>query len=171
MRLLALDIATTTGFCVGSPDEAPRFGSFRIPPGFSPDELGRRGAAFSNWLSDLITVEQPSMISFEAPIPPRGGNMQTTMQTVRLLMGLSFLAETIAHMRDIECFEAHIQTVRKAFTGSGRSDKEAVIAACVNRGWKVADDHQADAGAIWFYEMNLRGRFRSTIEEAAGRVA
>jgi crossover junction endodeoxyribonuclease RuvC len=170
MRLLALDIATTTGFCIGGPGGEPRFGSFRLPTRFTPDDLGGKGAAFSNWLSDLITVEQPTLISFEAPIPPRG-TMKTNVQTIRLLLGLAFEAEVIAYMRDVECFEANVQTARKAFTGSGRSDKNDVIAACVKKGWKVADDHQADAGAIWHYEMALRQGRRTSIEHLAGRVA
>lgn len=161
MRLLALDIATTTGYCAGSPGETPRFGSFTLPRAFDPDELGRRGAAFSNWLNDLITVERPTHIVFEAPIPPRGGNVTTNIYTVRLLLGLAFTAETIAYLREIDCQEAHIQTVRKAFTGSGRADKDMVIAACVKRGWSVADDHQADAGAIFaFIEAGELKRMR-----------
>lgn len=169
MRVLALDIASSCGWCIGGPGATPRFGTFKVPPALTPDDLGRRGAAFSNWLSDFVTVDRPNLIAFEAPISSAG---LTNMQTIRMLYGLAFVAEMIAHIRGIDCEEANLQSVRKYFCGRGNAKKPDVISECVNgRGWNIADDHQADAGAVWAYVMAGRGFDRRPLERAAGMVA
>lgn len=160
MRILALDIASRTGAAVGDASGAPRLLTFGVPPAVD-DALGRRFAAFANWLSDLVTVEKPDVLAFEAPLIV-GGNSGTTRptsaQTIRLLFGLVSIAELIAYQRDIECWECHIQTVRKFFCGDGRAKKDQVIATAVARGWMPADDNQADAAAIWAYMMHVKGQ-------------
>lgn len=162
MILLALDIGKKhTGWACGAAGEKPRFGTFKMPEVFDEDDHGPLGAAFENWLLDMCAVHRPAILSYEAPFPLAarrndGGRQETTFNTARIQLGLAFLTEKIARQRRIECFEAHIQTVRAHFCGSGRAQKDDVVTRCVQLGWPVATTHEADAGAVWHYETTMR---------------
>lgn len=120
------------------------------------EEFGPIGTKFRRWLLDLIAVAQPDEIAFEAPWVASGNRKAshpTPTYIPRLLIGLAFLAEQIADEAGIPCTEADVSTVRKLFLGHGRPDnaKAKVIRRCRDLGWRVQDDHQADAAAIWTY--------------------
>lgn len=145
--ILSLDIATLTGWAVGPVGaEIPISGCQRIThPGA---DLAVTFHKFDHWLADLITVHDPSLIVFEAPVPRQNVH---GFQTARKLLGLAAVCELVAYQREVECREAAVQTVRKHFCGNGRADKQDVIARCVARGWNVTDDNEADALALWDY--------------------
>ncbi len=142
--ILALDIATRCGWCSGSPGRQPRSGVRNFGGGGKQD--GEVFASFAQWLNDLLTVEAPAALVFEAPI--MGGN-RATPAAARRLMGLAAIAEMTAHQRGIRCMEEHLATVKKAFAGSGRADKDAVMRKVRDLGFKPADDNEADAIALW----------------------
>lgn len=148
--ILSLDVATRMGWAFGSPGEYPRSGSVRLaPPGSSNGTIGR---GMLRWLTDFITVSQPSMIYYEVPLDPRHMGRKTTFATARILLGLPFLVETIAEARGIfKLREAGVQDVRKHFCGTARpaDKKQAVLARCRQLGWKPEDDNAADALALW----------------------
>ncbi len=143
MRILALDLATRTGFAVGEASGEPRFGTKVI--GRPGESIGKFANLFDEWLSDMITLEAPELIVFEAPILPA----RTTPDTARKLMGLAFLTELICYRRDVRCREANIMTVKKFFTGRGRASKAEMIEAAASHGWICKDDNEADALGVW----------------------
>lgn len=144
MRILGLDLATSVGFAVGDPENGePRFGTHRLPS--TGDDIGRFLHAFDYVLSDIITLENPTNVVFEAPILAT----RTTISTARKLMCLAGHTELVCLRRSISCRECHLQTVKKFFTGSGRADKAAMIEAAKRHGWLVEDDNAADALAVW----------------------
>lgn len=149
MRILALDIATNTGWAFADGEAAPRFGVVNLPK--TGEDLGRYGFAFHMWLADAITKLAPQLIVYEAPIL---AGLSTNITTLRKLYGLGMMAETVAHAREVPCKEENLGKIRTHFLGRGRvprkSDdiKRAVVAECQRRGWAVTDHNAADALAL-----------------------
>lgn len=152
--ILALDIATITGWAIGPINAtAPLNGSHRIAaPGA---DIAYTLVKFERWLLDFLTVKTPSLVVFEAPVPRSAAH---GFQTARKLLGLIAVCELVCFRSGIQCREAAIQTVRKHFCGNGRADKEAVQAMCAARGWAFADDNAADALALWSYSAETLKR-------------
>lgn len=158
-RILALDIATVTGAASDKPRGAfsaidrPYTFHFRTPVDAFGD-YGRAFGTFERWLMDTIIAHEPDVVAFEAPLivgGRHGTTAPTNVATVRLLLGLCSIAELVAHRAQLECFETHIQSVRKHFTGSGRAQKRDVLERCRVLGWHVGTNDEADAAAIWDY--------------------
>lgn len=149
----AYDVATDVGFSTDDPkgEGRPIFATFHGPRHAAREDYGVRYAAFRAWMVDTITVHQPELIAIEAPLMPRGDNMKTNLITVRLLMGLAAVAEEVAATMGVRCVEENVQTIKKHFAGTGRADKDAMLARCRQLGWAVANHHEADAAALWSY--------------------
>lgn len=149
-RLLTLDLATNTGFCVGSPDNPnPTFGSFRIPP--TGDDVGKFGLTFRGWIAELFDWHQPDFVVFEMPILPQ----KTNLMTVRKLTGLAMLTEMECRQRKVSVREGRASSVKKFFTGSGKAGKLDTMAICRRYGWNVKTDDEADACALWAYSVSI----------------
>lgn len=150
--ILALDVATRTGWAFGRPGELPLSGSVRLaPPGSSNGTIGR---GLLRWMTDFLTVNQVDALYYEVPIDPRHMGAKTTFATARILLGLPFLVETIAEARGLFYLrEARVQDVRKHFVGEARPKdrKGAVMARCRQLGWKPQDDNAGDALALWSF--------------------
>jgi len=176
--ILALDLATVTGWAIGVPGGEPVAGSHRIAePGAA---LGRFLAGYSDWLADRITVLEPCMLIFEAPILT---GHRTALDTARKLMCLAGVTELIAHRREIPCYEADTGEVTKHFTGRARypgksyqarraAKKRSVMDQCAALGWRAADDNAADALALWTWaEFKLSTHRREMTPLLRGRAA
>lgn len=149
-KILALDLATRTGWCVGAPDEDPRYGTKVLPS--TGEDIGRFAYAFNEWLLDMITLESPALIVFEAPILAG----KTNLNTARKLTGLAWHTEFVANHRQVRCAEHHLQSVKKFFAGSGRADKAEMIAAARRLGFDPKDDNAADAIGLWCCTVHER---------------
>lgn len=158
--IVALDLATRTGVCVGAPGAAPRAWSVDLGAGRSEDQR------FSNALiltHTLIEAHRPDLIALEAAI---GGPKAS-----HFLIGLVAVVRACARNRRVEVKSCALNAVRKHFLGSvptvrGQSAtsknkaKAAIKAMVMNRcralGY-AADDHDAaDAAALWDYATALR---------------
>lgn len=171
--ILSLDLATSTGWACGKPDDEPRFGTFKLPS--TGEDIGRFLVKFEDWLNDMITVEAPGLVVFEAPILRRGGGNPVV---ARKLMGLANSVETICYRRDVRCRQAHLATVKKSFTGSGRAEKADMIAMARRWGWGVRNDNEADALGLWVLavrnaapEIHKRRFGMGPLQAAAGATA
>lgn len=159
MIVAAFDIAgKASGAAYGDAGGQPRFKTLRQE--LDGDDLGPIGAGFRWWMVGIIQDCKPTHIAFEAPWVPSGGregSRNTGTRIPRLLIGLAFLAESIAAEFGIDCSEAAPQTVRRHFVGHGRPDdpKETVMARCRQLGWPIRNDHEGDAGALWSYTQSL----------------
>lgn len=166
MRILALDVATNTGICVGDAGAAPR--AWTINLGEAPD-IGRRlskadqerlqARRFNNALvmaHGLIVRNEPDLIVIEAPIGGKEANAY--------LIKLVGIIEAVAANNGIRSIPAHESTVRKHFLGKSfrTSDfptlqkpaakiaiKRLVEARCRLLGWEPETLDEADAMAIW----------------------
>lgn len=147
--ILTLDLATNFGWCLGTPTVAePRFGHHTLPS--TGENIGRFACAFEDWLTAFLTAEKPSLVVFEAPILPR----QTTPGTVRKLSGLVWETERVCKRLGIKCREGRKASVNKYFAGHGWAKKDDTIAICRRYGWRVRNDDEADACALWAFVIS-----------------
>ena len=143
--ILALDVATTTGWAYGMPGDRPAFGHFRS--GKPRDATGEVLAQFRVWLDRCCAKSQPRMVVFEAPYVPRfapkkvrtktGQVISTTpssltpidIYVVRRLFAMCGLVEMIAYEHNIPCREEQSNVICRHFTGNGswggRENKKA----------------------------------------------
>ena len=152
MKIVALDVATRTGVCVGSSGADPR--AWSVDLGKPPEE--RR---FSNVLTltqGLIVEHRPDLIVVEAFI---GGR-----EASAYLIGLVACVRGCAANRGIPMEMVYPATVRKHFLGKALTSKdfpglskakaklaikERVARQCRAIGWVVPDLDAADAAATW----------------------
>lgn len=153
--ILALDIATRVGWCVGARGETPRYGSVLLKGDGSAG--GASLAAMSDWFSDALTVHKPTVVVYEAPLPHH-----SSAQAAKLAFRLSGMVELICWRRRISCHDRHVKTIRSAVVGNGNCKKDDVTAWLIRMGWTVPtvsgeDDTDAiDAAAVWAFESGLR---------------
>ena len=152
-KVLALDLATTTGWACGRPGTKPKFGFMR---------LGKPGGGRANcyrvlrlWLDDFQHLHKPDMIVFESPAAPMVMQGRTNIDTIKLLIGLAEHVEEWC-LGNIELREASVQQIRPHFIGENMKSKlakAATIERCHELGWLVTNDNEADACALWSYQV------------------
>jgi hypothetical protein len=160
--ILALDIATITGFARGRIGETPIAGSvsFSKPGATSNTDNMVFGNAL-RWLSDLLRAEpRPDVVIMEALLPP-GAMLNHTTRAVRdRLAGLHGVMRGVAHLRGIpQIAEASVGDVRAHFifhrNAKRETAKRETMRQCEMMGWKAENDNEADALALWSYAASL----------------
>ena len=158
-NVLALDIATVSGWARGRVGEIPRTGSKRL--GKREDSAAKVFGTALAWFTEMFTAEpRPDLVILEAMLPPEAARGHTTAGTYARLAGLHALALGLAHQHRIpEIAEATVADVRHHFIGerSFRRDraKAAVMDRCQRLGWEVTSLDAADAAALWSYAASL----------------
>jgi hypothetical protein len=154
-HILALDLATTTGFCIGAPGEMPRCGSVRF--GNSETSADAVFAHGLKWFSEFLRPEpRPSSIILEAMLPLTAMKGETSTATRDRLAGLHGVVRAVAHLRGIyEISEVGVLVVRKHFCGSRGCGKHAVYEKCRALHYPVHDLDAADACATWHFACSL----------------
>lgn len=149
-RALALDLATTTGHAVMERGRVPMFGTWKAPRTVE-GEYGPAYAALWTFLDEMDQVHGFDAVGFEQPIKKR----TDTLHILRLLTGFAVVVETwagVVRLRpgrgSFQCVEVPVPTAKKALTGDSYAEKNAMVAAACRLGWRVANDHEADAGAV-----------------------
>lgn len=157
--ILALDLATRTGFARGRIGEQPMCGSIRLAG--KGASHGAIGSGLVRWLGEELAKERPDILVLEAPLPAFAKRGMRNANADRILSGLCFLAEAVAHCRGIyDVREASSSAVRSYFVGSVHCTREQAkswtITRCKSLGWlESADDDAADACALWSYQCSL----------------
>ena len=155
--ILALDLATTTGFAVGEPGAVPYHGSIRFAKaGASHEAIFARAA---QWMNGLLVAHAPSLVVWEAPMPTSFSRGRTTSDTTTILHGLPAVIGAVAYLKGIfDIRKAETRAVRNHFIGCNPKRAKAkpmVIRQCRAMGWDVVDDNAADACALWHYMCAL----------------
>lgn len=136
MRILALDLATSTGWATleSSRPNTRYCGTWNL------GVKARHGLRFQR-LAQHIGPKQPEVICFENTIV-RGANAAIFLAGLRGIL--------LKWCEDNEIPPAvgvPIGTVKKHATGNGRASKDDMVAAAVARGWTPDSDDAADA--LW----------------------
>lgn len=169
--ILALDLASVTGWAEGAPGGPITSGSLRL--GDAGAGQGERFTALFRWLWTRLSAFPPAAIWFEAPLPPSHMRGHTNVDTSTFLMGLPAVVQTVAQLKGVYRVEkAHVQDVRQHFIAghgflyrgkplTGRRNlpsKEAkfcVTERCRQLGREPHDDNEADAVALLSYALAL----------------
>ncbi len=151
--ILALDLASVTGWACGEPGGTPSHGSVRFASlGSSHEAIF---AAALKWMSTMCKERQPGLVVWEAPLSTSFKRGKTTMNTTTLLYGLPAVIGAVAYLHGIyDIRKADTRDVRLHFLGQNPKRAKAkmlVMQQCRLYGWDVADDNEADALAIWSY--------------------
>lgn len=158
--ILALDIATTTGWAEGLPGDRPVSGSIRLAqPGSSHGAIYGAMLAF---LGARLSAFRYRAVVFEAPLDPRWKGAMTNTNTARVLLGLPAVAEAVAHQTGhYNVREVTSREVRKHMLGitpKAAVAKPLVVAKARELGFAPKDDNEADALLIWHYARDVLAR-------------
>lgn len=165
--ILALDLATNTGWCAGVGDSVPHVGHVKMPD--TKEEIGPFGHFFEEWLIAKLEEYDPTMVVFESPMLPKATwdsatqrmkQAPTNLATTRKLQGLAYAAEVVVyrrrraqleagHLTPVDCREVFLQTVKKELGGSGTAGKPDMMAAAKRCGIPVKTFDEADAFGVW----------------------
>ena len=160
MRVLALDLAAKTGWCIGDVgDRPPRFGTAvfsRTMEGSDLLDTAQQAARALEWLLDFLKLEQPDRVAIEAPVPERALGEQTNAWATALKFELLGVIGAVCVMKSIPMRFHNIQAVRKHFIGhgniAGKFAKPETMRICKAAGWDPKNADEADAGAVWHLE-------------------
>lgn len=172
--VLALDIATTTGWALHNQDlERPFFGAVKLPCG--ENEIGKACDALLGFLDRLdakvAAQTQPiTPLFWEKPFIPTQVNSQTSER----LMGLCATAQMFAYRAGlISCYSVDIAEWRKHFLGRGagfkrtpdkkrylpgHDPKELAIQQCASFGWHTEIADAAEACGVLDYSLAMLDR-------------
>lgn len=160
--ILAIDQATVTGWAWSEPGGAPEWGHKQL--GGEGADDGKVGAAMSVLLEARIAHFKPDWIVYEAPYVPRPSPNAAVPpinpQTLRRLLGLAFLIDTIADQHGIGCREVTTAAFTRYFVGRGKfpsreAKKRATVERCKLLGWKATSDEADALALLCFAEAKL----------------
>lgn len=141
-NILALDLVTNTGWAVRRRDGTISYGTekFQLNKKQHP---GQRWINFQHWLHRILESENVHQLVFENVV--FGHSSSAANNAYGAFLGF---VQACAATRNIECLGVAVPTVKKAWTGSGRADKAAMIEQAKKRGFDPDSDNAADALAI-----------------------
>ena len=152
MNILALDLATSTGWALSENDRITSgVQTFDVKRGESP---GMRFLRLSRWLEEVaarhhgLTTRYVDLIVYEAA-HHRGG------PATAVGVGLTSHVLSFCAKHAIEHQPVHTATLKKWTTGKGNAGKPLMVAAVCRR-WNVRiDDHnEADAYALMMFALS-----------------
>ncbi len=112
-----------------------------------------------NWMLDMVIKHQINVVVWEAPLPASFKRGSTNINTTGLLFGLPAVIGAVAYQAGIhDIYKAETRLVRQHFIGANPPRdvaKKLTKYQCGKMGWKVHDDNEADALAIWSYMCSL----------------
>jgi len=143
MKILALDLATKTGWATNINGRMSGVIEFPLRRGESP---GMRFLRCRSWLFDMYYLLQGKIqvIAYEQ-VHHRGG------YATQVLVGLETEVQTFAAQKEIQVSPVHTATLKKWATGNGRASKADMIKAAKTHGWNPKDDNEADAQLLLMY--------------------
>jgi hypothetical protein len=158
-NVLAMDLATVTGWARGSVGSTPVSGSIRFGTRESGD--GEVFGQAIGWMSKLLEMApRPDIIVLEAMLPPGAKVGATNSSTRDRLAGLHAIVRGVAHIRgisEIACYS--VGDIRHHFIGERSlrraQAKAAIVLRCEMLGWQVVDNNAADACAAWSYACSI----------------
>lgn len=159
MAVLALDLATTTGWALHKPGmQRPFFGAIRFSS--AKGEIGAQLVKFHQFLVDQHQMHKLTDVVFEASLIPFG---KINPETIYRLISLAGHAEYFAHRIGARCFKVELSSWRKHFIGRNPAGggwkkdaaKKAALDACSAYGWATNLPDAAEACGILDFYLSL----------------
>lgn len=140
MAILALDIATKTGWAVSVKNGSVQSGRLTLKKG---ERQGERLCQFRKFLSELkyrldMRGDPLTAVTFEHAFRQQG-------HASELFHNLSGVLMQWCEHHDIAYSKVNVATIKKSATGSGKATKKDMVIAAKKRGFDVLDDNEADA--------------------------
>jgi len=132
MNLLALDIATKTGWKTRTAS-----GIWNLKPARGESE-GMRVVRFKSKVKELIDIEDINIIAYERPAGLHKSSIMVASEMIGVLKDLC-----IEKGLELSCYSA--TEIKKFATGKGIANKEKMIQAAIDLGFNPEDDNEADA--------------------------
>ena len=159
MKILALDIATNTGWARNYGPE-PRVGSvsFERPKATKTRPSLPIGYVYSRldrWIVDLYGGSlqlRPDIVVVEEPIGGGGG-----MSKLKVCIGLWAVVNTSAFNCGITIMSVKNSDLKRSFIGLANATKEDMIAMAKRHGYDPRNDDEADACLLLEYTKQLKG--------------
>jgi hypothetical protein len=152
--ILALDLGTTTGWALRTPDGLITSGTVSFRPS-RYDGGGVRYLRFRNWLDQLAEDGGPIAAIHYEEVRRHVGT-----DAAHVFGGLLATLTAWAEQRSIPYQGVPVGTWKRSVCGKGNAKKDDVIAAVRGRGFSPADDNEADAIAILLWALETRGGVR-----------
>ncbi len=146
--VLALDLATKTGFAIRNAGGFVHSGTFDAR-GKAKDPPGVRWSNFRRFLVDMKQAN-PDLVEIHYEHVHR----HIGTDAAHCYGALQALVELFAFNHQIELHAIGVGTWKKRFTGNGAAKKDDVIAVCRQLGFKPIDDNEADALGILHCAVN-----------------
>lgn len=160
--ILALDLATCSGWVEGDGSAIPAHGYLELPPAVEGDRGPMFSAARAFLVRRIDRLQAKGyrvVVAFEQPILPKafikwvnGKPMiiyPTTIEATLVLQGLVAIAEQVADEMGCDCGHADVSTVKKALAGFGGADKDDMVFVAEKVGLTVERHDTADAFGVW----------------------
>ena len=148
MKILALDLASKTGWAANGEGRRSGTMEFQLKRGESP---GMRFLRCRAWLNEIKGLLGDFDVIVYEQAHHRGG------YATAVCVGLVTEVLAFAAGHGIETMPVHSATLKKYATGSGRASKEDMLAEAKKRGWDPADDNEADAILLLEYGLKELG--------------
>ena len=149
--LLCLDLGTSTGFAVQTNDGAIVSGTVSFKPS-RYDGGGIRYLRFRAWLDSMAKdAGGIHLISYEEI------RRHLSTDSSHVYGGLLAMLTAWCEQNAIPYQGVPVGTIKRFIAGKGNADKQAVIAAVRERGFRPADDNEADAIAILLWTLETQG--------------
>ena len=149
--ILALDLGTTTGWALAQTDAQISSGS----QSFKPQRFeggGMRFLRFKRWLTDIKQCSSDiSLIVFEEVRRHAG------VDAAHVYGGFMGQLTAWCEHHQIPYEGVPVGTIKKHATGKGNASKEQMIQAMQARNHSVTDDNEADALALLYWAIEMRG--------------
>ena len=152
--ILALDLATITGWALRSADGRINSGTVSFRPS-RYDGGGIRYLRFRAWLEGMAQDSNGIGVVHYEEI-----RRHLSTDAAHVHGGLLAMLTAWCEQNTIAYQGVPVGTIKRFITGKGNADKAAVIAAVRERGFSPADDNEADAMAILLWAIETDGGVR-----------
>lgn len=147
MNILALDMATTTGWATTC--GASGAWDLRIA---RDESSGMRLIRFRGKLRELVELARVDLIVFEAVTAAQGP--KANLDGVKLGFKLQAVVEQLVEeSAGLDCRSYNLKEIKQHATGKGNASKEEMVSAAEEKwpGVEIVDDNQADA--LWLLDL------------------
>ena len=152
--ILALDLGTSAGWALQSPDGHISTGTVSLKH-TRYDGGGMRYLRFRRWLEQLDIDAGPVEAIYFEEVRRHAGTDAAHVYGGLLGMLTAWCEEHLVAYQGVP-----VGTIKRFIAGKGNADKAAVIDAVRLRGFAPVDDNEADALAILLWAMATRGGVR-----------